>query len=70
MAAPKKPAEKKKPAMRLVPLRLTDPNWERLTLAKLTTRMPSLQEIMFEGVQLWLKKNKLDPLDPQGGNNE
>lgn len=69
MAAPKKPAAKK-PAMKLVPLRLTDANWEKVQLAKIQVRAPSMQQIIFEGLQLWLKKNKLDPLESQGGDSE
>ncbi|EKZ1926522.1 TPA: hypothetical protein ACKQCJ_001129 [Stenotrophomonas maltophilia] len=65
MASPKKPA-KAKATMKQLPIRLTPANWQKMQLAKLQTNSASMQAISLEAYDLWLKKNKLDPLDPQG----
>ncbi len=68
--ATRKKATDEKPVMKQTPIRLTNANWHRIQLAKLTTGAPSVQGIMFEALQLWMKKNKLEALEPQGETTE
>lgn len=49
-----------------IPLRVSPENWKRIQLAKINSDI-SLQQIMFNAVDAWLRKNKYDGLDSQDG---
>lgn len=62
------PAVKKKAdeGRKQVPLRLGTANWKRVQLAKINSDL-SLQELMFQAVDLWLRKNKYEGLQREEG---
>lgn len=63
MAVPKKKADD---GRKQVPLRVGTPNWRRVQLAKIDSGL-SLQELMYQAVDLWLRKHKYEGLQREDG---
>jgi len=58
--AKKKPEDERKQ----VPLRLSPENWRRIQMAKINSGQ-SLQDLMFQAVDAWLRKHKHEGLEPE-----
>lgn len=58
----KAPSDKR----RQVPLRLGEENWRRVQMARIDSGI-SMQQLMFEAVDAWLRKQKREGLSKEEG---